>query len=168
MDRASRATTERDDAKGIFPWNGTCTPPRRTWLTRVALVLFLAWTTETAAQAQGLTFVHRADTIRKPEDVAIVPGGGIAVVRCVDSPDNPPAVAHSDEILVLKTSGPQAGEATPINVHTLNASYHGLTLPTGASDLVAATGSRAVLIGQKYTKDEALSQIDFALKILKD
>lgn len=130
-------------------------PPRRTWLTRVALVLFLAWTTETAAQAQGLTFVHRADTIRKPEDVAIVPGGGIAVVRCVDSPDNPPAVAHSDEILVLKTSGPQAGEATPINVHTLNASYHGLTLPTGASDLVAATGSRAVLIGQNHEGPES-------------
>lgn len=93
-------------------------------------------------------------TIRKPEDVAIVSGGGIAVVRCVDSPDAPPAQPHTDEIIVIKTSGPNAGEESQEVIHP-GVSHHGLTLPTGASDLVAATSTRAVLIGQNHDGPES-------------
>jgi hypothetical protein len=129
-------------------------PPRANLLSLSAFALVALAASESAAQAQGLTFVRRTDTLRKPEDVAIAPGGGIAVVRCVDSPDAPPAQSHFDEIMVIKTSGPDAGKEEPEDLHP-GASHHGLTLPTGASDLVEATGARAVLIGQKHEGPES-------------
>jgi len=101
-----------------------------------------------------MTFVNRVDTLLGPEDVALVPGGGIAVVRCVVRPIDP-VFSHPDEIIVIKTGGTSPGERAIVAANPPHAGFHGLTASLGASDLVAVTSARAVLIGQNHEGPES-------------
>jgi hypothetical protein len=93
-----------------------------------------------------MSFVNRFSTIRGPEDVALTPGGGVAVIRGVHR--HAPALGptpHEDEVVIVRTT-----DGTRASFQSPSLSNHGLSVSLGASDLIATTNSKAVLIGQRH------------------
>lgn len=100
-----------------------------------------------AAVPQSVTYLQQVDTARSPDDVGVTPGaGGIAVIRASEhwyDPINGPQ-ANGDEIVVIKTTDGFQAQLQP------GCQAFALTIPNGASDLVAVNSQRAVLIGQHH------------------
>jgi hypothetical protein len=113
----------------------------------VGLSLLTLSSESASAAPQSVTYLQQFQILRSPDDVAVTPGaGGIAVVRASEHYPDPIGgpVGNGDEIIVVKTT--DGSRATPLTGCT----NFGLSIPSGASDLIAINSQRAVLLGQKH------------------
>jgi hypothetical protein len=95
------------------------------------------------ALAQGTaTFINQIELTRSPDDVTLTPNSALAVIRGVDAV-NTTSTPGSDEIAIIRMNN-----GTQITFP--GCTNHGLTKAVGASDLVATTNTRGVLIGEHH------------------